>query len=283
MPALADRWRRALSRRSRPRGRDPEEATPSEVAATGPLRLHWTPELVSRFWDGFAQTRLVEFSFSKQAGRSLLVAVDHLLPRDGRILDFGAGDGHLIRLMLERGLEVAAYEPSDGRLGNLRASLGDLPGFLGAIGPDSRETFELVIMAEVIEHLLDTQLEGVLRRLAAFVKPHGILVVTTPNNEDLELGMAYCPVSNALFHRWQHVRSFDRGSLSALLDRFGFDEVATHRVGFCDDLFVPSDPLWGDPNAIAAPPDYIRRLRQNEPTTIGSETNLLFIGRRRNG
>ena len=88
-----------------------------------PERLKWTPELVARYWDGFSQTRLVEYSFSRQVGRSLLVAVDHLLPRDGRVLDFGAGDGHLVRLMSERGLKVAAYEPSAGRLDTLRAQL----------------------------------------------------------------------------------------------------------------------------------------------------------------
>jgi len=51
-------------------------------------------------------------SFSKQGGRSLIIAVDHLLPRDGSILDFGAGDGDLAQFLCERGLRAAAYETS---------------------------------------------------------------------------------------------------------------------------------------------------------------------------
>lgn len=249
--------------------------------ATGPERLQWTPALVDRFWDGFSHTRLVEYSFSKQGGRSLLIAVDHLLPRTGKVVDFGAGGGHLVRLMLERGLRVAAYEPSNARLDNLRALVGEFPSFLGVTGADSEETFDALVMAEVIEHILDEDLDPTLRRMAALVKPGGTLIVTTPNNEDLDLGMAYCPASNQLFHRWQHVRSFTRDSLCALLDRFGIDEVATHYVGFDDNLFVPFDELWGGAPPQTELPDYLVRLRRNEPAQIGSGGNLLFVGRRR--
>jgi SAM-dependent methyltransferase len=250
-------------------------------AGETPRRLEWTPELVGRFWDGFAQTRLVEFSFSKQAGRSLLIAVDHLLPREGRILDFGAGDGYLIELMLQRGLKAAGYEPSSGRRRLLHSSLVGSTGFLGVVGNGNWQTFDVVLMAEVIEHILDKQLDATLKRLGRWTKPGGSLIVTTPNDEDLELGMIYCPVSNVLFHRWQHVRSFTRESLCALLDGYGFDEVVTHLVGFDDRIFVPHDHLWG--NQADAPPtlDYMLKLRSNEATCIGTQSNILYIGRKR--
>jgi 2-polyprenyl-3-methyl-5-hydroxy-6-metoxy-1,4-benzoquinol methylase len=197
-----------------------------------PGRLQWTPELVNRFWDAFAQTRLVAFSFSKQGGRSLIIAVDHLLPRDGKILDFGAGNGHLIQLMSERGLKAAAYEPSENRMEYLRNTLSDCAGFLGVISDNDWDLFDAVIAAEVLEHILDELLDKTLGRLSNLTKPGGIVIITTPNNEDLELGMAYCPVSNLLFHRWQHVRSFTRETLCTLMDRFGFDEIATHQLSF---------------------------------------------------
>lgn len=251
------------------------------LQATAPQRICWTPELVDRFWNGLSQTRLGEFSFSKLGGRSLIVAVDHLLPPEGQILDFGAGDGYLIKLMCERGLHVAAYEPSEGRIENLRSMLESHTGFLGVEGASSTEQYDFVMMAEVIEHILDEQLDKTLRRVSDFVKPGGVLVVTTPNNEDLELGMAYCPVSNTLFHRWQHVRSFTKDSLVELLAQYGFDEIATHHVGFNDSLYVPSDPLWGGASSSTDLPSHIQELRANRPVRIGSESNLLYIGRRR--
>lgn len=246
-----------------------------------PHRIKWTPELVKLFWDGFSHTRLVEFAFSKQAGRSLIVAVDHLLPREGRILDFGAGDGELIRLMCERGLHVAAYEPSEGRSDNLKKILCDTPGFLGVRTESTDETFDVVVMAEVIEHVLDESLDSTLTRLSQLVRLGGMLVVTAPNNEDLDLGMAYCPISNTLFHRWQHVRSFTSATLSRLLEKYGFDEIVTHHVEFNDALYVPSDPLWGGAKDGEEFPSHINELRANRPTRIAGETNILYVGKRR--
>ena len=251
--------------------------------ARSPRRIRWTPGLVARFWNGVAQTRLMEFGFSKQAARSLIIAVDHLLPREGTVLDFGAGDGYLIQLLCEREVRVAGFEPSANRRRVLHRRLDDCPGFLGVLDAKSPGSFDMVVMAEVIEHVLDEEIETVLGRIAKFARPGGILVVTTPNNEDLELGMAYCPVSNTLFHRWQHVRSFTRESLCALLEQYGFDEVVTHHVDFNDALYVPSDPLWGEGAARAELPSFVQTMRLNLPTRMGSESNLLYIGRRRQG
>jgi 2-polyprenyl-3-methyl-5-hydroxy-6-metoxy-1,4-benzoquinol methylase len=249
-----------------------------------PQRLQWTPELVQKFWDGIAQTELVQFSFAKQAGPSLLVAIDHLLPRDGVIIDFGAGDGHLVRMMCERGLRAAAYEPSTARTAHLRARLADVDGFEGIVGPGVQRSFDVVIMSEVIEHVLDEELDSTLGRLAGLTKPGGILIVTTPNNENLELGMAYCPLSNMLFHRWQHVRSFTKESLAELLKRFGFEEVATHRLGFDPQVFLPWDAHRTTRSVGSKEgsnlPDYIAKLRRNESVCIGSESNIMYIGRR---
>jgi 2-polyprenyl-3-methyl-5-hydroxy-6-metoxy-1,4-benzoquinol methylase len=245
-----------------------------------PERLKWTPELVVRFWDGFSQTQLVQFSFAKQAGQSLLIAIDHLLPRDGKVLDFGAGDGQLVRLLCERGFFASAYEPSAGRMQNLEEALADIERFDGVIGQTATSRFDLVIMAEVIEHVLDEELDMTLGSLAELTKLGGTLIVTTPNNEDLELGMTYCPVSNMLFHRWQHVRSFTETTLPELLRGYGFDEIVTHRVGFDPAVFLPVDPQ--SPTALNEDqlPDYIAKLRRNEKALIGSETNLLYVGRR---
>jgi 2-polyprenyl-3-methyl-5-hydroxy-6-metoxy-1,4-benzoquinol methylase len=249
-----------------------------------PERLKWTPELVARFWDGFAQTQLVQFSFSRQAGRSLLIAIDHLLPRNGVTLDFGAGDGNLVQLLCERGFQAAAYEPSEGRIDNLERTLAGAERFRGVVGQNTTRTFDLVIMAEVIEHVLEEQMDDVLRRLAGLTKPGGLLVVTTPNDENLELGMAYCPVSNLLFHRWQHVRSFTGETLAELLGRYGFEQVTTHKLGFDPSIYLPWDPatrIAADASKAGSDiPDYIGKLWRNEPARIGSESNLMYIGRR---
>jgi SAM-dependent methyltransferase len=243
-------------------------------------RLVWSPALVDKFWTGVAQTRLTEYDFARQGGKSVIIAVEHHLPKGGRILDFGAGNGELADLLLERGYQVAAYEPSRGRVGHLRDCLAGRSGFLGVLEPEIQEQFDVVLMVEVIEHILDQELDPTFRRVRGLLKDGGILIVTTPNNEDLDLGMAYCPVSNMLFHRWQHVRSFTAGSLSSLLNRYGILPVAVHHLEFRSDLYVPYDPHWAGAQFVPGTPAHLTALRGDVPVRHGNEANLLFIGRR---
>ncbi len=249
-------------------------------APAGPRRLKWTPELVGRFWDGVGQSRLKELSFTRTGGTSILVVLDHLLSPNMRILDFGAGDGDLVRAMCERGLQAAAYEPSVERTANLQAQLASVPGFLGVCGPDAQDQFDVVTMTEVIEHVLDEELEECLQRLSALVKPGGLLVITTPNNEDLELNMAFCPVSQLLYHRWQHVRSIQPEVLEGVLEHFGFRTVVTHLLQFADHLYQPFDRRSGLQVPEAMWPQYMRDIRANRPARAGTQSNILYIGRR---
>jgi SAM-dependent methyltransferase len=244
-----------------------------------PQPLEWTAELVERFWDGIRSTRLTEFNFSRQAGRAVVLAIEHLLPREGRILDFGAGDGDLLALLLERGFRGAAYEPSSVRKQALERRFSTTRGFEGVVGHEPRE-FDLVLLVEVIEHILEADLGQTLRRVAALTRRDGLLVVTTPNQEDLALGMCYDPLSNTLFHRWQHVRSLSAESVSALLGRFGFEAIVTHEIELNDALYVPFDPVWGDAQPSNELPSHLTELRANRPCLNGSRNNLVYIGRR---
>ena len=63
------------------------------------------------------------------------------------------------------------------------------------------------------------------------------MLLPPPNNEDLEMNMSYCPESNLLFHRWQHVRSFTEQSLKGLLAKYGIEEIVSHQVELNDHIF----------------------------------------------
>ena len=246
-----------------------------------PQRLRWTPELVERFWNGIEQTRLTEFYFSRQAGKAVVLSIEHLLSPSGTVLDFGAGDGELAALLLERGYRVAAYEPSDIRQKALAARFDALPNFSGVVGSAEQRAFDTVVLCEVIEHILDEDFDNVMCRVAQLTVPGGHVIITTPNNEDLELGMSYDPLTNTMFHKWQHVRSFTALTLAQTLDHYGFDELVTHQIGFENNLFVPFDRLWGGASPKVDMPSYIAQIRSNLPTTVGTGNNLVYIGTRR--
>lgn len=261
--------------------RSATEEAPSPPEPQPPQPLRWTPELVERFWDGVAQTRLRELNFGRLGGRAFVVAIEHLLSPAATILDFGAGEGEIVSCLLEKGLKVAAYEPSPKRRAAFEGKFGGHERYLGTIGVSHRGNYDVVLMCEVIEHILDEQLDATLKRVSRLAKRGGTLVVTTPNQEELDLSAAYCPVSNVVFHRWQHVRSLTGESLSALLSRYGFSPVVVHYVEYQDAYFLPFDPLWGGPNYQGELPDYLRKIRVNTPATVGNHSGILYIGRKK--
>lgn len=185
-------------------------------------RIHWTPELVNKFWDGVAQTELDSLSFGKVAGPQFLELISDYLVPGGSHLDYGAGSGHVLQLLLDRGLNAAGFDPSPERQALLLAKIGQHKNFLGVKGVDSAEQFDVVLLMEVVEHVLDEDFDKVLERVAKFVKPGGYLIASTPNNENLESSSVYCPVSETFFHPWQHVRSFTPDQLSACFKQHGF-------------------------------------------------------------
>ena len=203
--------------------------------------MTWTPDLVERFWTGVSASRLSELSFARHnAGYLVDLAREHLAP-DGRHLDFGAGEGHLAKALLEQGFRTALFEPVGSRLSQMPETITTHPLFLGAIDEHGTERFDAVLLTDVIEHILDQDLQPVLNRLRSLLTEQGVVIVTTPYTEDLELGAAYCPTCRTLFHRWQHVRSFTRESLAALFEAQGFQRMRLQEVDFSCNRFLVSD------------------------------------------
>ena len=196
-------------------------------------QLQWTPQLVGKFWDAISQSPLADLSFSRMNGDTLLDFVAPYVEPERQYLDFGAGDGDLIRLLIQRGCCVAGYEPSEERRNKLFSQdFVKHKNFIGIVGADAEEVYDVVIAADVIEHVLDDDIELVTKRMRNFLRPGGVIIVSTPNNEDLDANSTYCPVSNLWFHRWQHVRSFTAESLNDLFSPLGFQRLHDHRVDF---------------------------------------------------
>ena len=92
--------------------------------------------------------------------------------------------------------------------------------------------FDVAFLIEVIEHLYDAELDRTLSLLRDLIRPGGSLIATTPNDEDRAPSLIRSPESGRLFHRWQHVRSWSRQSLSQLLAGAGFDPIEIAETNF---------------------------------------------------
>ncbi len=243
-----------------------------------PKPMQWTPEAVGHFWTAFSKTRLTELAFSRAAAKPLLLAIRHHLKPGARCLDFGAGSGHLIDALLESGLQAAAYEPS-GRSETIRANFAHRQGFLGVVGRDNPGDFDVVFAAEVIEHVLDSDFEATVEAMAQSLRPGGLIVVTTPNNEDLPLNGCICPTCATLFHRWQHVRAMTTESVEAVLRRHGIEPIVTHVLDFNPAQYAALEALdAGAPEETIV--DFLRDIRKDRPVRIGTESSILCLGRR---
>jgi SAM-dependent methyltransferase len=237
-----------------------------------PEQLSWTPALVNRFWDAVAESRLGELAFGKLAGPYVLMAAKRYLRRGGRHLDFGAGDGHFARLLVNDGFPTAAFEPSPSRQAAIAENIGTSSLFLGCIGPDYQgPPFEVIFMLEVIEHILDEALPSVFALLNRLLAPDGLLIISTPNQEDLELNAAVDPRDKMMFHRWQHVRSVSAGSLTDLLARFGLAPIISSEIEFSDVVFGPGG------GRLASRPELANLFNTSRQLHIGNRERLFVV------
>jgi SAM-dependent methyltransferase len=127
-----------------------------------------------------------------------------LVPRACRcVLDVGCGAGHLGQLLKERGHHVTGMElvPEEADAARHRLDVvvtGDVEAGL----PFDSDSFDAVIFADLLEHLVDPW--RVVREAAALLTPGGVVVASVPNVQNLDV------VRRLLRGRWDYR---DRGIL----------------------------------------------------------------------
>jgi SAM-dependent methyltransferase len=238
----------------------------SEMQA--PMRAEWmTPEQLRPYWSGlfkersffsyhrcldcgllynpvfFDQRQLADL-YSSMAPNMDLVASDAIAATQrgyferaaargglgGGYLEIGPDVGYVVAEAARRGSfdHFWLFEPNrdvhdvlrvaaNGRPATLRADMEDLSAVPdGSVG--------LAVMIHVLDHLLDPI--AMLRQIRAKLRPGGTLMIVTHNEQSL--------LRRAMGKRWppfclQHPVLFNPGTITALLDRAGYDRVAVER------------------------------------------------------
>jgi 2-polyprenyl-3-methyl-5-hydroxy-6-metoxy-1,4-benzoquinol methylase len=207
-------------------------------------RFSWTPEAVARYWD-YVSSRddLADQYFAKQVGAGVAGYLGSEVELAGAVvLDYGCGPGHLVDHLIARGARVYGADLSAASVFAAHARLADNASWGGGAVirrgelPFDDSVFDVVLSVETIEHVLDDELSDLFREIRRVVRPSGAAVFTTPNDEDLKTGMNFCPGCGAEFHRWQHVRSWNRETLSVALNEAGFSVMICSALDFRDFL-----------------------------------------------
>jgi SAM-dependent methyltransferase len=101
-----------------------------------------------------------------------------------RVLDFGAGDGELIRLVVSSTpVEAWVYEPTPSLMTEARKKLTGFMAvrFAQSLGSIEPESFDYIFCLEVFEHLPEEETNSALAEIHRLLKPDGTAVIGVPH------------------------------------------------------------------------------------------------------
>lgn len=164
----------------------------------------------SKFWDGkFAKPESIDSQ--DQMTKEKITKIISILPKqDINILDLGIGQGFLEQKMMEYGRSDKLFGIDISPISIKRAAknfsgefrVGDV---LGIEKYYPKNYFDVIVAIELIEHMYPKNILTFYRKVHKLLKPEGILVISTPLNENLR-NMATNPS--------EHVREYTPEILS---------------------------------------------------------------------
>ena len=146
------------------------------------------------------------------------------------VLDVGCGDGTLISLLgtkySKAGLDISYNALQRAKdIQRVQASVGAIPLL--------KNSFDLVLCTEVIEHLGRNEYESTVKEIQRIARRY--IIVSVPYLEDLASKETRCPNCKYIYHIHLHLRDFNLDLLSKLFTNFSlktFQYSLVHEKSF---------------------------------------------------
>lgn len=160
-----------------------------------------------------------------------LEKVVSLIQHNDSILDIGVGWGDIIPILKNKWDDVnyTGVDISEQKILELRKKYNDLK-FLTSDINDISEKFGVVLLLEVMEHILPSNIFRVLGKVKTLVREGGYLIVSVPYEEELEKTTFVCGECGSFVNRMGHVRSYTEALLEAELSLVGFKMIEKYKI-----------------------------------------------------
>ena len=195
------------------------------------------------YWQNSAgKTGSLLDTFYKLRMHGIIKAIKKMTPPGSRIMDWGAGDGALLRLIEAEGFEgvgIDIYSVESPNRKLINSSIQD--------APFQHEFFDAITCFHVLEHVDDPVLS--LKKAIRFLKPGGILIFEVPNIESVGFKL--------LKRNWYpldipvHINHFSLSVLQRILDTVGKNQI--RHIEYFSHRHSPSSILLSVLPAISPP------------------------------
>lgn len=146
--------------------------------------------------------------------------------QDGKAVDLGCGRGEWLEILREIGVEATGVDLDDGMLAacrdrGLQAERGDAIAYLKGL-PDA--SVAVVSGFHIAEHVAFSDLQTLVQEALRALKPAGVLILETPNPENIVVGTA------GFYTDPTHQRPIPPRLLSFLPEHYGFARTKILRL-----------------------------------------------------
>jgi len=204
----------------------------AKMPSVGAMKQYADHEYTSGAYGEYAKSRDLKIATARPR-----LAVIKQRARGNRLLDVGCATGFFLEAAADEGFDVRGVEFSTVAISLARPDIRDLivRGDVNELLSRGPEQFDVVTAFDIIEHVQNPA--NFLHEMREILKPGGVLAISSPDTGHV---LRYLMGSRwPMLQPMQHTVLFSRRSITALLERSGFEDVrveTAHKVLTMDYL-----------------------------------------------
>jgi O-antigen chain-terminating methyltransferase len=188
------------------------------------------------------------------------------LEADPVVLDLGCGRGEWLEMVTDAGFTATGVDLDEGMLEGcrVRGLPAERDDAVGALKKRADDSLSVISAFHLVEHIPFTALQELIAESLRVLKPGGLLILETPNAENLFVG------SNGFYMDPTHEKPIPHLLLSFLTEFTGFDRTKLLRLQEQSELHDQNKTIDLITALGSASPDYAIVAQKNAPESVAA-------------